>query len=452
MRTVLVLGAGFSYAISPKMPLTDELGNLIRGRVAEVSTRMPRAFTGGYFEAWLSRLAEPQPDLTPAQNATNYGLFLQIAAELHRLLQERELAVLSDKPPWWLQRLVGLLHATRTTAITFNYDTLVERTAPYLMLSDWKEHGFAKPFNVVQEIPPSLHRSGWIVDRGAATFRLLKLHGSLDSYWVQNDSSGATISRRDDLGTWGTAKAVDEQQRRRQLPGREPYIVPPAAAKSAFYTNPIARELWRSAAEALQAADRIALVGYSIPPTDLVTSGMLADALAAGAKTVEVVNPYPEEIVARLVTLGQPKGQIHLVTGDEAIKRYTDQLELEQGRRLVDLLKVADRASNLLVATSPHRAARVTSVAVNRQVVELHITEIGNTSSTTAMDPNGDAPIVPVMALQAALNADRIAQVRYVSGEVATIVGVAEHRESTGLGNGHWTVLVPSAMPPQRRP
>lgn len=452
MRTVLVLGAGFSYAISSKMPLTDELGNLVRSRVTDVSARMPRPFVGGYFEAWLSRLAEPQPDLTPAQNATNHGLFLQVAAELHRLLQERELAVLDGEPSWWLQRLVGLLHATRTTAITFNYDTLVERTVPYLRLGDWKESGIAKPFNVVRQIPPSLDRGGWIVDRGAATFRLLKLHGSLDSYWVLNDSSGATINRLDNPGTWGNAKPVDEQQRRQKLPGREPYIVPPAAAKSAFYTNPIARELWRSAAEALHEADRIALVGYSIPPTDLVTSGMLADALSGGSKTVDVVNPYPSEVVARLETLGQPASKIQQVDGPAAVERYTDRLEAEQGQRLTALLKDADDTSSLIVATSNYRAARVSSVSINRDSVDLEVAAIGNTSSVTAADPSGRASVVSVTELQAALAGRQIASVRYPSGEVAIIVGVAHHRETTGLGNGRWTVLIPSAMPESGRP
>src|SRR5215211_8659648 len=110
MRIVFILGAGFSRAISEAMPLTDELGNLVRERINEVMVRSPGGFRGGYFEAWLSRLAEPQPDLADHVNASNYGLFLRITEEVHAIIQQRELQVLEDRPPWWLQRLVGLFH------------------------------------------------------------------------------------------------------------------------------------------------------------------------------------------------------------------------------------------------------------------------------------------------------------------------------------------------------
>lgn len=56
---VFILGAGFSRAISDRMPLTDELGNLALNRGIFPPETAP--FQGGQFEAWLSRRAEPQP-------------------------------------------------------------------------------------------------------------------------------------------------------------------------------------------------------------------------------------------------------------------------------------------------------------------------------------------------------------------------------------------------------
>jgi hypothetical protein len=63
------------------------------------------------------------------------------------------------------------------------------------------------------------------------------------------------------------------------LPGRVPFVVPPSAVKSPYYRNPITREIWLQAAESLRQADRVFVVGYSLPPTDLTFAGMLTDAL-----------------------------------------------------------------------------------------------------------------------------------------------------------------------------
>jgi hypothetical protein len=154
------------------MPLTDELGNLIRDRLAEVADRTPNGFKGGYFEAWLSRLAEPQPDLADHANFANQGLFLRVTQELHSIMLDKELDVLKGEPPWWLRRFVGLLHTSQSEVITFNYDTLVERTVESLVLSDWKNSGRAQTIHVVRDTPP-LPRYGMFGTSQVETLRLL---------------------------------------------------------------------------------------------------------------------------------------------------------------------------------------------------------------------------------------------------------------------------------------
>src|SRR5438270_231686 len=56
---VFVLGAGFSRALSCRLPLTDELGNACLDRAdLRHDTRVPAAgFNGGSFESWLSGMA-----------------------------------------------------------------------------------------------------------------------------------------------------------------------------------------------------------------------------------------------------------------------------------------------------------------------------------------------------------------------------------------------------------
>ena len=75
---VIILGAGFSKAIFPEMPTLDELGTLSIKRAGLTDDPLipilssPSGFT---FETWLATLAEPQPYLSEADNATNHALF-----------------------------------------------------------------------------------------------------------------------------------------------------------------------------------------------------------------------------------------------------------------------------------------------------------------------------------------------------------------------------------------
>lgn len=57
---------------------------------------------------------------------------------------------------------------------------------------------------------------------------------------------------------------------------RVPMIIPPTATKSAFYQNSTLRSLWGKAAEWLAGADELFVLGYSLPPSDVVVRTLLA--------------------------------------------------------------------------------------------------------------------------------------------------------------------------------
>ncbi len=447
MRTVFVLGAGLSLAISGKMPLTDTLGNEVRSRIPAAAARSPRGFRGGYFEAWLSRLAEPQPDLLDHENHTNHGLFLQVTDSIHTIVQQCQLEALAGQPDWWLQRLVGLMHTGLCDVITFNYDLLIEHTVEYLHPGQWPVGDIAHAFQLVRNVPPFYRQPGFIRASSADTFRLLKLHGSLDTFWVPGDSSGATIQRWELQGGWGNPQGVDEDLRRQALPGRSPFIVPPAAAKSAFYNNPVTRELWRSAAEALRAADRVALIGYSLPPTDLVTSGMLIDALNETDTQVDVVNPNPDAIADRLIKLGIPDRNVRRFNGSDPVGDYTDLLEDEAARTIAAQLAGADPSRLLVVATSANRAARVTGLRRTGDSVTLLIEPVTSLSTTTRKLEYVTQDKVDTATLLGHLDDGSRITVDYADGTRAAIITIGDWHTDSGLGDGHWTVLVPSAMP-----
>lgn len=331
MTRALVLGAGFSRAISDHMPLTDDLGDhAMRLLAAKGVPSGSRPYGGSGFEAWLSRLAEPQPDLTAAENLENRALFLRASGAVRDAIVERSLEVLSDPhPPWWLQRMVGALHFGNATVIGFNYDLLVEHTVHAAGLFDeddnrvWVE-------DIVRYGPALATRvpSGLVYGhQRARSFRYLKLHGSIDAFWVPGDEKGTSIGRWRSEMDWGHPVAVSDDERLEVLPDREPFIVPPAAAKSSFYNNPLTRQMWRLAAEAIEEADEVALVGYSLPMTDLVTSGMLGERLRGTTSRVVVVNRTPDPVVRALTYMGIDSTRITTVDGANACIDYVSDLE-----------------------------------------------------------------------------------------------------------------------------
>ena len=126
MSDVFLLGAGFSKAIHPSMPLLGELSEALRERV-----NLPYYVTdlGDNIEYWMTYLSQPQPWVSEIGNLQNKAIFLELTREIDVLLHERTQDVRARSCPDWLNRLVRWWHDNRTHVITLNYDTLIERAA-----------------------------------------------------------------------------------------------------------------------------------------------------------------------------------------------------------------------------------------------------------------------------------------------------------------------------------
>lgn len=369
LRRTVVLGAGFSRAVSDQMPLTDGLGTMVSARLRDQGHDVPRDFEGGTFETWVSSLAEPQPYLSEAENLESRALFLRVASEIREVLVEVEQEVLSHPPAWSLQCFVGALHTARADVITFNYDTLLERAIGQQGRIDWDTSTQVSGVHVIQNRPAPPPTPGMWGIGSAETFRLLKLHGSLDVFWVPDDRTGATINRLGDGWRWTTG-ALDPRARELRLPGRSPFIVPPAATKSAFYGNPFSNQLWREAANALTSAEQVDVVGYSLPATDLVVSSMIKHALAESPSQVTVVNPCPDPVAGRLHDQGIEVSRIQCVSGDGAFDEYVDDFQ----RSFRPLLESSDafkfalaQDSQLIVASGRNSGAPVLDMHVEAE-------------------------------------------------------------------------------------
>ncbi len=440
MTLGVVLGAGFSKAVDAAFPLVDELGELVRGLVPEAMSSAPPRFLGGSFERWLSRIAEPQPDLDDVANLANARDFARVTSAIHRVMVSIEATVFAGDIPWWLLRLVRILHELRATVVTFNYDTLVEAAAARVLR--YGQHGVLNTDSLTDGIPPTPPVPGQYGPVTVETFRLLKLHGSLDTYWVPGDAAGTSILRA--AGSiWAPGAGIADQGARiaRNAPGRVPFIVPPASAKSAFFANPITRQLWQTARERLAQCDEIAVLGYSMPMTDLVATAMIVEAQKVSGAHVSIVNPSPEPVSRTLCAGGVDAAGVSVAA--ESCEGYVDELERRLSAAALKKLKVAlGDARPLVVAGAgtvlPVIALREAGSAIHLEV-GAHEQEVQLRDTSTWI------------ASSALLHALERTGARHVT---VTVEGETAHVLGCVLPVSHLTdflVLDPSAVRPANR-
>ena len=445
---VFILGAGFSRAVSSRMPLTDELGNAcLEVDDLRSAPGVPAAFTDKRFETWLSSIAEPQPYQPEQTNLENQVLFLKFSDAIGRVLGSRVDDVLSLPPPRWLAKFVTAAHVRQATVITFNYDTLVECAVDYrktyLSLAGpvaWTE--------VIGDVPGWPGGTAILAAREASTFRLLKLHDSLNWYWTPGDASGLSVARRSLPGTFERSARYTEEDRRRRLPARVPFVVPPSATKSSYYQNRLGRELWIQAGEALQAATHVSLMGYSLPETDLTVSNMLDRTLGGTQVPVHVVDPDPKDIVARLHRL-QVEASAEPGSATAAEDHVTAYCEAISSA-LVSGLQASPPAfapDPVVVAWSKELYSAVTSWSAAEG--KLLLTVEAPQPFGFAVRPREDTTLPTLADLLAASPVDGHWVVR-LEGQLDTeLLDRAERTHDGGYGVGRWNVLMPSAHYPQ---
>ncbi len=321
-----VLGAGFSRAVSPSMPLLNELGRRVHELDGVLRDRVSSHEILN-FENWMSQVATPEPYRNRAENHDALSLYSRAVIQIGRVLQGEVSVATEGALPDWLTRLVQMWHTSKATVATFNYDTLAEIAARRGNLFDPSDRLVLPWQTVINFAPPGNDRTIGEDSRNItwSSFRLLKLHGSINWYWVPDDSSGATLERVPLFdGAVDDEKAFDSS---RWLPGREPYIVPPVATKSVFYGGPLTTHLWQSAGRALRKTTELVIMGYSMPVTDLTTLGLLQESLRdKRALSIVVCDLNPDDVVDRLEKLLPTDIHLDVATfkGENAIEQYVD--------------------------------------------------------------------------------------------------------------------------------
>jgi len=317
VKPVVILGAGFSRAISACMPVMIELRDRVLEEL-EIPLSQLDPFSGD-LEVWLSALSIEQPWHDPIEVLQQRELLLSATQTINKAILASEHQVIGSDPPSWLLRLVAHWAATETTVLTFNYDQLVERALSHLRIT----------FSAVD-----LYR-GPITTRGiqgglsvgssgppGPVPAVMKLHGSTN--WAYNPRvPEAPLIITDQYPVWAAPNPTLSSGYRNIgiYDDLEPLIVPPTGSKGAYYSGASLRVQWSRAAASLRNASSVTIMGYSFPQTDF-TSRLFATQIPE-ATPVEVVD-LSEEMSSRIHEF-LPR---HTVTqnyhGTDAIQNFVD--------------------------------------------------------------------------------------------------------------------------------
>jgi hypothetical protein len=207
-------------------------------------------------------------------------------------------------------------HEDQLTVITFNQDLVLENIVARLprTAGTWCLEGLYGDPTITPvtrkgaNIFP-LHQPGC---QHRAPIRLLKLHGSLN-WTLRTSKKQPTLATLFPTDRDKPIYLIDERQAILDVaeqntgvgPGRRtwflwPLIVPPIYDKQRITGMTVLQNLWDQAEHAVRDADRLVLLGYSLPEADVLARQMLRRGFLANRLTaIDCINPNVE-IAAKL--------------------------------------------------------------------------------------------------------------------------------------------------------
>lgn len=244
-------------------------------------------------------------------------------------MRERVTRSLRGARPDWLATLVEGWHERRATVITPNYDHLIESTVDLLQIPI----ASSRASSVLSRrlLPPGLVPFWTGMYDGnriapADSFKLLKLHGSLNWYWDPNTPSSMIDVGIDQAWSADVAEVSSEDLRYR-APGMEPFLVPPLALKSSYFKQHILRDIWMRARGDVEITPSLICVGCSISPTDLALRGLLR----AAKKASKFIVIDTDKTVPRRIAELLPDVEIDssFCGGYDCVQRFTEWYSVE---------------------------------------------------------------------------------------------------------------------------
>ncbi|MFJ6347204.1 hypothetical protein ACIQLM_16910 [Pseudarthrobacter oxydans] len=316
----VLLGAGFSKAISSLMPTLAELRPRVLDRLNVDPTELIPY--GNDLEQWLSFLSVDQPWLTDIENLSNRVMFMRASAAVSECIREIEQEALEAPLPNWLSRLVASWCADSATLVTFNYDVLVERALTAMgLVAEWADV-YRVPL-ISRQLGASAGLSFGVMNPPGPTLELLKLHGSTNWGYggLHAPSSEVMCLLRSGQGWSPETKADDSPRNKGMFDDLQPMIVPPTGTKNAFYSNAGLRAQWRNAAASLARASEVTIFGYSFPATDLATRQFFSRSLPSVPITVVDRSTRVADTVEEIST---GHTSLNRFTGNNAVEDYVN--------------------------------------------------------------------------------------------------------------------------------
>lgn len=306
------------------MPLLQELGEGVKSTLKSWNIPIGLDLEAlDNVEHWLSLLAEPAPWLGSSEQMRNSALFVDVSKAIHEVMTAMQIKVAIVNPPAWLFPLVKYWHRTQATVITFNYDCLVELAYMDAVASEVAPRQCQSSDPLVIPVTPAALRTVSVIGgNGPETFKLLKLHGSLD-WWYSGLGAEPSdpIYRMGWLGdfkrgivpTWGAQTLVAD---------KVPMLIPPAATKTPFYQNRLLAAQWVQAGEALREAEELILMGYSAPVTDLTVTTLIATQFKGDAIVPVNLDPDVFKRAQELGSRSKPPTVVDSFIDKDAIAKW----------------------------------------------------------------------------------------------------------------------------------
>jgi hypothetical protein len=201
------------------------------------------------------------------------GRYQKQLRHLQELIPAVFRAALQDRHCDWHDRMAQSLRSG-DAVISFNYDVLIDESLRRYARGIWDaSRGYG--FQVSEGADP------WSAESTPGPFpneylRLLKPHGSL--HWTKIKPESETLALR--------SSAYAQQ-------AASTNVIPPTWDKAVLGTWPW-KPVWEEASRYLQHVRCLIVIGYSVPPTDLMTQALFKSSLSsADLRLLLVVNPDP---------------------------------------------------------------------------------------------------------------------------------------------------------------
>ena len=330
MSDAFLLGAGFSKAVCKAMPTMGELYDLLKPLLhrPDSVSRGVYEYADGNVETLLSYYAIPSPHDEATELLSKRRVASLLEDEIGRCVRdcEEEGAATGLNPN--ATTLLLKWHKDRSHVLTTNYDTLVERIASkdiFPMSGGKKDSLFYSDLYPIPVTYALARDGGWTVGSNyPETFTLYKLHGS--ACWYRSPSG----TNEDQI--YGlTHDRVDNPKYQRFVADKRRFIVPPVYDKSSLLNHESVRSLWRQArSDALQKAENVYVIGYSLPETDaamqtLLWEGSMRTPQAEGElKSLYVVDVEQETCLRYVERLGAHYDVRDDFVGGDAFDKFVE--------------------------------------------------------------------------------------------------------------------------------